>query len=100
MTPAPETDTSPCKKAPGTFVPVIDRNKCEGKAECVAVCPTNVFAIGTLAKSERSGLSLKGKIKGFAHGWQQAFMPRADACEACALCVTACPERAITLKRL
>lgn len=92
-------DASSCKQAPGTFAPVIDRNRCEGKADCVTVCPNNVFEIAVLPKSERRGLSLKGKVKGFTHGWKQALMPNVAACEACGLCVSACPEKAITLAR-
>jgi len=26
-----------CKQEPGDFMPVVNRDKCEGKAECVAV---------------------------------------------------------------
>jgi NAD-dependent dihydropyrimidine dehydrogenase PreA subunit len=88
-----------CKQAPGVFAPIIDRNRCEGKADCVRVCPTKVFVIGTLPKSARPGLSLKGKIKGVAHRWQQALLMNAERCEACGLCVSACPEQAITLAR-
>jgi 4Fe-4S ferredoxin len=40
-----------------------------------------------------------GQLKGFAHGWKQALTPNAAACEACAKCVEACPESAITLVR-
>ncbi len=94
MTPPTRTD---CPQPPGLFHPVIDRNRCEGKAECVAVCPVNVFEIGILPAEERRGLSLKGKLKGFAHSWRQAFAVRVDACEACGLCVKHCPEDAITL---
>jgi hypothetical protein len=36
----------------------------------------------------RSNLSIKGKIKGFAHRWQQALLVNAEACEACGLCIT------------
>jgi NAD-dependent dihydropyrimidine dehydrogenase PreA subunit len=94
-----EIEASSCKQAPGTFVPVIDRNRCEGKADCVTVCPNDVFEIAVLPKFERHGLSLKGKVKGFAHGWKQALLPNAGACEACGLCVSACPEKAIRLAR-
>ncbi|WP_113707468.1 hypothetical protein [Klebsiella michiganensis] len=31
--------TGPCKRPPGEIVPVIDRNRCEGKGDCVEVCP-------------------------------------------------------------
>ncbi len=88
-----------CKHDAGVFRPSIDRNACEGKADCVRVCPYSVFSIGTLAKEQRAGLSLRGKIKGFAHRWQQAMLVNAEACHACGLCVKACPEQAITLVR-
>jgi 4Fe-4S ferredoxin len=78
---------------------VIDRNRCEGKADCVRVCPMSVFTVDTLPKNERSGLSIKGKLKGFVHKWQQALLTNPGACEACGLCVAACPEDAITLSR-
>jgi NAD-dependent dihydropyrimidine dehydrogenase PreA subunit len=94
-----ESDQTDCKQAPGVFHPVIDRNRCEGKKECVAVCPYNVFVMGTVEAELRQGLSLRGKLKGFAHRWQQAFAASADVCHACGLCVAACPEKAITLVR-
>lgn len=89
-----------CKQVAGEFIPVIDRNSCEGKADCFAVCPMTVFAIQTLPQDQRQGLSLKGKLKGFFHNWQQAILINPDACEACGLCVQSCPEKAITLVRV
>jgi 4Fe-4S ferredoxin len=88
-----------CKHDAGVFLPVIDRNRCEAKKDCVAVCPYDVFTIATVPPELRRGLSLRGKLKGYAHGWQQAFASNADACHACGLCVAACPEKAITLAR-
>jgi 4Fe-4S ferredoxin len=88
-----------CKHGPGQFIPVVNRNRCEGKAPCVDVCPYNVFVIDTLPQEQRKALSFIGKVKGFRHDWQQAFTPNAGACQACGLCVTACPEKAITLRR-
>ena len=83
----------------GRFAPQIDRNRCEGKGDCVAVCPYGVFTVGKLGLFDRRSLSLVGQLKGWAHDWQQAFTPNATACEACGHCVSACPERAITLVR-
>ena len=88
-----------CKHDAGLFAPVIDRNRCEGKEDCVAVCPYHVFEMGTLSAEQKQGLSWIGWLKALAHGGKQAFAVRADACHACGLCVTACPEKAIRLAR-
>ncbi len=37
-----------CKQAAGAFTPVVDRNRCEGKQECVKVCPYQVFGMLTV----------------------------------------------------
>ena len=42
-------------------------------------------------------MSLIGKLKARVHGNRQAFVVHAEACHACGLCVTACPEKAIKL---
>ncbi len=89
--------TPECKDA-GVVRPIIDRNRCEGKADCVEVCPYGVFEIRKLEPAERSELSFGGRMKGFFHGYQQAFAVKAEECHACGLCVTACPEKAITLR--
>ena len=86
-----------CKEA-GRVAPVIDRNRCEGKEDCVRVCPYAVFEIRTLAAEDRAGLSFVGRLKAFAHGYRQAYAVNADQCHACGLCVTACPEKAIRLR--
>jgi NAD-dependent dihydropyrimidine dehydrogenase PreA subunit len=88
-----------CKQRPGAFVPVIDRNRCEGKGDCERVCPVGVFALGALPKSMRAGLGVKGRIKGIVHRWQQAILVHSELCKACSLCVSACPEKAINLAR-
>jgi NAD-dependent dihydropyrimidine dehydrogenase PreA subunit len=92
------SDLSTCKDE-GVLVPVIDRNRCEGKEDCVRVCPYHVFEIAKLDEAQRAELSPRGRMKAFFHGYRQAFAVRAEACHACGLCVTACPEKAIKLAR-
>jgi len=84
----------------GLVAPVIDRNRCEGKSDCVRVCPYHVFELGKLNHELRSGMTFLGRMKAWAHGNVQAFAANAAACENCGLCVAACPEHAITLKAL
>jgi NAD-dependent dihydropyrimidine dehydrogenase PreA subunit len=77
--------------------PVVDRNRCEAKADCVRVCPYDVFEIRPLSRADRRALSLVGKLKAWAHGNEQAFVVRPEACHACQLCIEACPENALRL---
>jgi 4Fe-4S ferredoxin len=89
----------PDRKEASVLVPVIDRNRCEGKEDCVRVCPYDVFEIGVLGAEERRRLSFVGRLKARFHGGRQAFVVRPEACHSCGLCVTACPEKAISLAR-
>ena len=75
--------------------PIVDRNRCEGKAACAVVCPNDVFELRKLTGEERGALSLRGRLKAWVHGGQQAFTVRAEACSACGLCISACPEGAL-----
>jgi NAD-dependent dihydropyrimidine dehydrogenase PreA subunit len=88
-----------CDEAPGRLMPVINRNRCEAKTDCITACPYDVFEIRVLTDAERSALSWVGWMKAWAHGNKQAFAVRAQDCHACGLCVTACPEKAIQLAR-
>lgn len=88
---------SQCQQPAGKFIPVINRNKCEGKAACVPVCPYGVLRVETLPAEDRRELSFIGKIKGYVHQWQQAMIVEPDLCRACNRCVQACPEQAIHL---
>jgi NAD-dependent dihydropyrimidine dehydrogenase PreA subunit len=93
-------DTTSCKQPPGVVAPVIDRNRCEGKEDCLRVCPYDVFEIRKLTQEERGTLSFLGRIKASVHGSRQAFAVRADQCRSCGLCVAACPENAIRLAKI
>jgi ABC-type multidrug transport system ATPase subunit len=44
-------------------MPIVNRKKCEGKAECVTVCPYNVFDMGIVSPQERAMLSFVGQLK-------------------------------------
>ncbi len=88
-----------CKQEPGVMQPVVDRNKCEGKSDCVRVCPYDVFEVRRMDDRDFAKLSIIGKLKSVAHGRKTAYTPRADACRACGECVAACPEKAIKLAR-
>jgi 4Fe-4S ferredoxin len=95
----PQRPGEQCLAPAGTWVPIIDRTKCEGKKECVDVCPYSVFELGTLTPQEFDSMLLLGKLKAIRHGHKTARTPLAAACRACGLCVVACPEDAITLGR-
>lgn len=88
-----------CKFEAGVLEPVIDRNRCEAKGPCVEVCPVAVFVLRPITPQERRALSLKGRVKAWAHGGIQADALHAGRCEGCGLCVAACPEHAITLRK-
>jgi 4Fe-4S ferredoxin len=86
-----------CRAPAGAYVPIIDQNKCEGKRDCLEVCPENVFEVRRIEDADFKRLSLVGKVKSLVHKRQTAYTPNADQCRACGLCVVACPERAIRL---
>jgi NAD-dependent dihydropyrimidine dehydrogenase PreA subunit len=89
-----------CRATAGDFAPVVHRSKCEGKAECVEVCPVHVFEVRRMEDADFASLGVLAKLKSVAHGRKTAYTPRASACEACGKCVAACPEKAIKLVRI
>ena len=89
-----------CQEESGRLVPLIDLNKCEGKTPCVPICPYGVLDIRQITDEQYQKLSFFGKLKTFVHGKKKAFVVKPDACHACGLCVTACPERAIKLVKI
>ncbi|HZH08690.1 MAG TPA: ferredoxin family protein [Lautropia sp.] len=93
-------ECNPSSERAGKVAPVIDRERCEGKADCVRVCPFGVFRIEVLSRQQRSALTWRGRLKAWAHGGRQALVIKAEDCHACQLCVSACPEQAIRLAPL
>lgn len=89
-----------CRAEPGAYRITVDRNKCEGKRDCVEVCPYGVLEVRRIDDADFARLSWIGKLKSRAHGRQTAYTPRLDQCQACGLCVVACPEHALTLERI
>ena len=68
---------------------MIDRNKCEGKATYLEVCPENVFL---MKKPDRGELTFLSRIKMRFHGEKQAFATNVEKCTLCQLCVENCPR--------
>jgi 4Fe-4S ferredoxin len=88
-----------CHAEPGAWVPLVNHAACEGKNDCVEVCPYDVFDVRRIDADDFGALSFVEKLKVRVHGMKTAYTPRADECKACGLCVVACPEDAITLVR-
>lgn len=76
---------------------MVDHRRCEGKGDCVEVCPYDVFEVRPIDEAEYRAMPALVRFKLFVHGKKSAYTPNADACQACGLCVVACPEKAITL---
>ena len=93
----PERPGEQCKAEPAAFTPVVSHRRCEGKGDCVEVCPYGVFEVSAIDEAEYQALPFLVRLKLRAHGKRVAYTPNASACQACGLCVVACPEHAITL---
>jgi len=93
----PDRPGEQCRATPGTQAPRVDRARCEGKGDCVEVCPYDVFEVRRMDDGDFVALGFFAKMKSRAHRRQTAYTPGSDRCQACGLCVVACPEKAITL---
>ena len=88
-----------CKEPHGKFIPIVDFSRCEAKGPCTQVCPYDVFEIRMIEPSDYAKFGLLSKLKNRFHGGKVSYTPRADQCQACGLCIKACPEHAIKLGR-
>ncbi len=72
---------------------IINRKKCEGKANCIEVCAEKVFK---MKRPEKLGFLTRLKVN--AHGGKQAFAVNEESCDGCMKCVEACPENALSIQ--
>jgi NAD-dependent dihydropyrimidine dehydrogenase PreA subunit len=91
-------ETTDCQE-PEVLQPRVHLGRCEGKNDCVEVCPYGVFEVRKAIAHERAGLTWLENLKSLAHGHKKAFVINAAQCHACGYCVTVCPEKAIKLER-
>jgi NAD-dependent dihydropyrimidine dehydrogenase PreA subunit len=96
----PQRPGQKCGAEPGRYQPAVNRSACEGKRDCMEVCPFNVFEVRRIEDLDFAKLSLFGKLKSVVHGRLTAYTPQAELCRACGLCVVACPEDAIELMEI
>jgi 4Fe-4S ferredoxin len=93
----PDRPGERCAAPAGVFAPVVDHARCEGKQDCIDVCPNDVFEVRRIDDADYRSLRRMARLKVRAHWMLSAYTPRAYDCRACGLCVVACPEQAIVL---
>ena len=96
--PKPNLAELQCDEHSGRWSVQIDRSRCEGKEDCVRVCPETVFEIRRLTDEEFAALDgwfTRFRVR--VHGKRQAFAVNETDCRNCQRCVAACPEKAIAV---
>src|ERR1041384_859154 len=59
----PDRPGEECGAPPGSYVITVDHNRCEGKADCVEVCPYTVFEVRRIDDADYARLGVLGKLK-------------------------------------
>jgi len=70
-----------CTGDEGVWIPIVDHGRCEGKWDCVVVCPHDVFEIRRTDESDFKQLPRLPRCASspIAHRRQTAFAPNAVA---------------------
>lgn len=80
-------------------IPYIDLNKCEGHGICTHVCAEDVITMKRITSLQFSQLNVRGKLNALLSNNLKANIEHPERCNRCELCVTACTEGAIVMKR-
>jgi ferredoxin len=57
----PKRPGEKCSAAPGVYRPAVDRSACEGKHDCVEVCPYDVFEVRRIDEARFRETFVHGK---------------------------------------
>jgi NAD-dependent dihydropyrimidine dehydrogenase PreA subunit len=68
-----------CRPEAGKVFPVIDRNRCDGKQDCVAVCPFDVFAMQRITAFDIVAMPVQPRKAHKLIGKWQAFTASSPA---------------------
>lgn len=64
----------------GHYRHVLEQTDTPLKGRCAEARPVDVFQMGVMTPAQRASLNIKGKIKGFVHGWKQIQVVKPEAC--------------------
>ena len=59
----PDRPGEDCRAAAGSSRPVVDRARCEGKKDCVDVCPEEVFEVRRIDDADFAALGFFGQVE-------------------------------------